>query len=135
LEVPLLHRLGEGNFTIDSDTVGTELEDRIQAWWPTFGQSVVAVIERQRPIVIATWFIGQEGDENTGSLEEFNYRLLFVARDPRKHIAMDSDSRAIAITAERFGEPSPYGVFCHSLRHMNVFQHGSASSLRTKSER
>jgi hypothetical protein len=39
-----------------------------------------------------------EGDENTGSLEEFNHRLLFVASDPRKHIAIDPDSRTIAVT-------------------------------------
>ena len=57
------------------------------------GKSSVAVIDREKQIVMATWFIGQEGKENTAmAFDETNHRLFVFARDPGKLIVLDSDS-------------------------------------------
>jgi WD40 repeat protein len=69
------------------------------------GKGAVAVIDRQKGSVIATWPIGQEGKENTAlAFDEANHRLFVFARNPGKLIVMDSDSGKIVTTLPCVGQ-------------------------------
>ena len=69
------------------------------------GKSTVAVIDREKRIVIATWPLGQEDKENTAlAFDEANHRLFVFARNPGKLIVMDSDSGKIVTTLPCVGQ-------------------------------
>jgi DNA-binding beta-propeller fold protein YncE len=61
-----------------------------------YSKAAVAVIDREKKAVIATWSIASEG-RNNGSLafDEASHRLFIHARDPGKLVVMDSDSGKI----------------------------------------
>ena len=62
-------------------------------------KSAVAVIDREKRTVIATWSIAREGKRNAAmAFDEADHRLFVVARDPGKVIVLDSDSGKILRT-------------------------------------
>jgi hypothetical protein len=89
------------NITIDSDSVQAMAFEKSGPCMSAnlVGKSSVAMIDREKQIVIATWFIGQEGEENTAmAFDEANHRLFVFAREPGKLIVLDSDSGKIVTT-------------------------------------
>ena len=70
-----------------------------------YSKSAVAVIDRQKRTVIATWSIVQEG-RNNGSMafDEADHRLFVHARDPGKVVVIDSDSGKIVTTLPCVGD-------------------------------
>ncbi len=64
-----------------------------------YSKGAVAVIDREKRTVIATWPIAQEG-RNNGSMafDEADHRLFVHARDPGKVVVIDSNSGKIVTT-------------------------------------
>jgi YVTN family beta-propeller protein len=64
-----------------------------------YNKAAVAVIDREKRAVIATWSIAQEG-RNNGSMafDEADHRLFVHARDPGKVVVIDSNSGKIVTT-------------------------------------
>lgn len=58
-----------------------------------YSKSAVAVIDRGKRQVVATWSIAQEGRNNGPmAFDEPDHRLFVLARDPGKVVVLDSDS-------------------------------------------
>jgi DNA-binding beta-propeller fold protein YncE len=84
-----------GDIKIDADRIETI---RFEAKGPRmftnmYSKGAVAVIDRTKRSVVATWSFAQEG-KNFGSmaLDEADHRLFVHARDPGKVLVIDSDS-------------------------------------------
>jgi DNA-binding beta-propeller fold protein YncE len=95
------------DITIDSDSVQAMAFEKSgpRMFANLVGKSGVAVIDREKRTVMATWFIGQEGKENTAmAFDEANHRLFVFARDPGKLIVLDSDSGKIVTTLPCVGQ-------------------------------
>jgi hypothetical protein len=61
-----------------------------------YSKSAVAVIDRKKREVVATWSIAQEGRNNGPmAFDEPDHRLFVLARDPGKVVVLDSDSGKI----------------------------------------
>jgi DNA-binding beta-propeller fold protein YncE len=61
-----------------------------------YSKGAVAVIDRKKREVVATWSIGQEGRNNGPmAFDETDHRLFVLARDPGKVVVLDSDSGKI----------------------------------------
>jgi len=59
-------------------------------------KNAVAVIDREKRTVIATWSLAQEGKGNAAmAFDEADHRLFVVTRDPGKVIVLDSNSGKI----------------------------------------
>ena len=94
------------------------------------GKSAVAVIDRQKRTVIATWSIATEGKENTAlAFDEANHRLFVFARNPGKLIVMDSDSGKIVTTLPCVGQtddavydPSSKRIYVAGVPFVYVFE-------------
>jgi DNA-binding beta-propeller fold protein YncE len=86
---------------IDSDTVEAMAIEKSspRMFVNVTGKSAVAVIDREKRTVTATWPIGEEGKGNAAmAFDEANHRLFVVARYPGKLIVLDSDSGKIVAT-------------------------------------
>src|SRR5882762_720933 len=64
-----------------------------------YNKAAVAVIDREKRIVIDTWSIAQEG-HNNGSMafDEADHRLFIHAREPGKVVVIDTNSGKIVTT-------------------------------------
>jgi DNA-binding beta-propeller fold protein YncE len=68
-------------------------------------KNAVAVIDREKRAVIATWSIGREGEDNGPmAIDDANHRLFVVANRPDKVIVLDSDSGKIVASAPCVGQ-------------------------------
>jgi len=68
-------------------------------------KNAVAVIDREKRTVIATWSNAEEGRANGPmAFDEANQRLFVVSRDPNKVIVFDSNSGKIIATAPCVGQ-------------------------------
>jgi len=68
-------------------------------------KNAVAVVDREKRAVIATWSNAQEGRANGPmAFDEVNHRLFVISRDPNKVIVMDSNSGKIVATAPCIGQ-------------------------------
>ena len=57
------------------------------------GNNAVAVIDREKRTLIATWSVAQEGQNNAPmAFDEADHRLFIVTRRPGELIVLDSDS-------------------------------------------
>lgn len=64
-----------------------------------YAKSAVAVIDRSKREVIATWSVAQEGKNNGPmAFDEKDHRLFVLDRDPGKVVVLDSDSGKIITT-------------------------------------
>src|SRR6267142_2829220 len=64
-----------------------------------YNKAAVAVIDREKRVVTATWSIAQEG-HNNGSMafDEADHRLFIHAREPGKVVVIDTNSGKIVTT-------------------------------------
>jgi DNA-binding beta-propeller fold protein YncE len=84
-----------GDIKIDGDRIESiRLEDKgPRMFVNVYFKGVLAVVDRTKRSVIATWSYSQEG-KNIGSMafDEPDHRLFVHARDPGKVLVIDSDS-------------------------------------------
>ena len=93
-------------------------------------KNAVAVIDREKRTVIATWSIAQEGGKNAAmAFDEPDHRLFVVARDPGKVIVLDSDSGKILNSLPCVGDsddavydPGSRRLYVAGLPSLNVFE-------------
>lgn len=92
---------------IDADRIETI---RFEAKTPRmftnmYGKSSVAVIDRTRQAVVATWSFAQEGRNFASmALDEADHRLFVHARDPGKVLVIDSESGKLITTLPCVGD-------------------------------
>jgi DNA-binding beta-propeller fold protein YncE len=102
------------------------------------GNSTVAVIDREKRTVIASWSIAQEGRGNTAmAFDEANHRLFIIARDPGKLIVLDSDSGRIVATLPCGGQtddavydPGSKRLYVSGVPFLYVFEQRNANSYQ-----
>jgi WD40 repeat protein len=100
-----------------------------------YSKGAVAVIDREKRAVIATWSIAQEG-RNNGSMafDEADHRLFVHARDPGKVVVIDSESGKIVTTLSSGGmvddavyDPKSRRIYVTGVPFINVFQKSDES--------
>jgi DNA-binding beta-propeller fold protein YncE len=93
-------------------------------------KGAVAVIDREKRTVIATWSIAQEGKKNAAmAFDEPDHRLFVVARDPGKVIVLDSDTGKILNSLPCVGDtddavfdPGSRRLYVAGLPSLNVYE-------------
>jgi DNA-binding beta-propeller fold protein YncE len=96
-----------GDVKIDADRIETI---RFEATTPRmftnmYGKSSVAVIDRTKEAVIATWSFPQEGKNFASmALDEPDHRLFVHAREPGKVLVIDSESGKLITTLPCVGD-------------------------------
>ena len=93
-------------------------------------KNAVAVIDREKRTVIATWSIEQEGKGNAAiAFDEADHRLFVVANDSGKVIFMDSDSGKILKTLPFVGnaddavyDPGSRRLYVAGVPFLHVFE-------------
>jgi YVTN family beta-propeller protein len=95
-----------GDIKIDADRVEAMAIEKSgpRMFVNLYSKGAVAVIDRVKRTVIATWSIAQEG-KNNGSMafDEADHRLFVHAREPGKVVIMDTDSGKIVTTMQSGG--------------------------------
>jgi DNA-binding beta-propeller fold protein YncE len=94
------------------------------------GKDAVAVIDRQKNTVIATWPLGEAGKRNAAmAYDEANHRLFVVARRPGTLIVMDSNSGKIIDTLPCIGhtddavyDPASKRIYVSGVPFVYVFE-------------
>jgi DNA-binding beta-propeller fold protein YncE len=95
-----------------------------------YSKGAVAVIDREKRAVIATWPITQEG-RNNGSmaLDEADHRLFVHARDPGKVVVIDTESGKIVTAIQSGGmvddavyDAKSKRLYVTGVPFINVFQ-------------
>src|SRR6267143_3439017 len=95
-----------------------------------YNTAAVAVIDREKRAVIATWSIAQEG-RNNGSMafDEADHRLFVHAREPGKIVVLDTNSGKIVTTLSSGGmvDDAVYDaklkrIYVTGVPFINVFQ-------------
>jgi hypothetical protein len=90
----------------------------------------VAVIDREKRTVIATWSIAQEG-RNNGSMafDEADHRLFIHARDPGKVVVIDTETGKVVTTMQSGGmvddatyDPKLRRIYVTGVPFINVFE-------------
>jgi DNA-binding beta-propeller fold protein YncE len=102
------------------------------------GKNAIAVIDREKRTVIATWFIGEEGKRNAAmAFDEANHRLFVVARRPGKLIVLDSDSGKIVdslpcegMTDDAVYDPGTKRIYVAGVPFLYVFEQRSPNNYQ-----
>jgi DNA-binding beta-propeller fold protein YncE len=102
------------------------------------GKGAVAVIDREKRTVIATWSIAQEGKSNAAmAFDEAKHRLFVFARDPGKLIVLDSDSGKIVTTLPAVGQtddavydPDSKRIYASAVPFVYVYEERSANNIK-----
>lgn len=95
-----------------------------------YAKNAVAVIDREKRTVTATWSIEQEGKKNAAiAFDEADHRLFVVARDPGKVIFMDSDSGKVLNSVPCIGntddavfDPGSRRLYVVGVPSLDIFQ-------------
>jgi DNA-binding beta-propeller fold protein YncE len=96
-----------GDIKLDSDRIeGMALEQSgPRLFVNLYSKNAVAVIDREKQAVIATWSIAQEGKRNGPmAFDQADHRLFVVARDPGKVIVLDSDTGKLVASLTCLGQ-------------------------------
>jgi DNA-binding beta-propeller fold protein YncE len=103
-------------------------------------KNAVAVIDREKRTVIATWSNAEEGRANGPmAFDEANHRLFVVSRDPDKVIVLDSDSGKIVTSVPCVGQfisddavydPASKRLYVVGTPFLDVFQQRSPNSYQ-----
>ena len=103
-------------------------------------KNAVAVIDREKRTVIATWSNAEEGRANGPmAFDEANHRLFVVSRDPDKVIVLDSDSGKIVtgvpcvgqfISDDAVYDPASKRLYVVGTPFLDVFQQRSPNSYQ-----
>jgi DNA-binding beta-propeller fold protein YncE len=123
-----------GDIKIDGDNVQAMALEKSgpRLFANMYSRNAVAVIDRNKQTVIATWSIAQEGHANGPmALDEAGHRLFVVARYPGKIIVLDTDSGRIITTipcvGQYFSDDAVYDtaskrLYVAGVPFLNVFQ-------------
>jgi YVTN family beta-propeller protein len=103
-----------------------------------YAKGVVAVIDRNKHSVIATWPIAPEGSKNSAiAFDEADHRLFVVAREPGKVLLLDSDSGKILNSLPCFGhtddavfDPASRRLYVIGETSIDIFQLLGANRFR-----
>jgi DNA-binding beta-propeller fold protein YncE len=90
-----------GDIQVDADRVEAMAIEKSgpRMFVNLYNKAAVAVIDREKKTVIATWSIAQQGRNNGAmAFDEADHRLFVHARDPGKIVVIDSDSGRIVTT-------------------------------------
>lgn len=87
-----------------------------------FSKNAVAVIDREKRVVVATWPIGNEAQGNGPmAFDEADHRLFVVTRNPPKVIVLDTDSGRVVSTMNCLGQDfSDDAVYDPGLKRLYV---------------
>jgi YVTN family beta-propeller protein len=121
-----------GDIRIDADRVEAMAIEKTgsRMFVNLYSKGAVAVIDRVKRTVIATWSIAQEG-RNNGSMafDEADHRLFIHARDPGKIVILDTESGKIVTTLVSGGmvddavyDPKLKRLYVTGVPFINVFQ-------------
>jgi DNA-binding beta-propeller fold protein YncE len=121
-----------GDIKIDADRVEAMAIEKSgpRMFVNLYSKGAVAVIDRAKHTVIATWSIAQEG-RNNGSMafDEADHRLFVHARDPGEVVVIDTESGKIVTTLQSGGmvDDAVYDaklrrIYVTGVPFINVFQ-------------
>jgi YVTN family beta-propeller protein len=131
-----------GDIKVDSDRVeAMALETSGPRMFVNmYSKNAVAVIDREKRTVIATWSIADEGRRNGQmAFDEANHRLFVVTRDPAKVVVLDSDSGKIVTSIPCVGQfdsddavydPGSKRLYVAGTPFLEVFNQRSANSYQ-----
>ncbi|MGH9355769.1 MAG: YncE family protein, partial [Terriglobia bacterium] len=131
-----------GQIKVDSDRVEAMALEKSgpRMFVNMYSKNAVAVIDREKRAVIATWSIASEGRGNGPlAFDEAHHRLFVVARDPGKIVVLDSDSgkivAALRCVGQDFSDDAVYGprlrrLYVAGVPFANVFQQRSANNYQ-----
>jgi DNA-binding beta-propeller fold protein YncE len=117
---------------IDTDTIEAMAVERSgpRLFANITGNNAVAVIDREKRAVIATWPIGQEGQRNAPmAFDEAHHRLFVAARRPGRLIVLDSDSGkivdslpCIGMTDDAVYDPNSRRIYVSGVPFVYVYE-------------
>jgi YVTN family beta-propeller protein len=121
-----------GDIRIDADRVEAMAIEKsgTRMFVNLYSKGAVAVIDRVKREVIATWSFAQEG-RNNGSMafDEADHRLFVHAREPGKIVVLDTDTGKVVTTFVSGGmvddavyDPGMRRLYVTGVPFINVFQ-------------
>jgi len=120
-----------GDIKVDADRVEAMAIEKSgpRMFVNLYNKAAVAVIDRDKRAVIATWSIAQEG-RNNGSMafDEADHRLFIHAREPGKIVVLDTESGKVVATFPSGGmvddaafDPKLKRIYVTGVPFINVF--------------
>ena len=121
-----------GDIKIDADRVEAMAIEKsgTRMFVNLYNKGAVAVIDRAKRTVIATWSIAQEG-RNNGSMafDEADHRLFVHAREPGKVVVLDTETGKVVTTVVSGGmvddavfDPKLRRLYVTGVPFINVFE-------------
>lgn len=121
-----------GDIRVDADRVEAMAIEKSgpRMFVNLYNKAAVAVIDREKRTVIATWSIAQEG-RNNGSMafDEADHRLFIHARDPGKVVVIDTETGKVVTTMQSGGmvddatyDPKLRRIYVTGVPFINVFE-------------
>jgi uncharacterized protein YjiK len=121
-----------GDIKVDADRVEAMAIEKSgpRMFVNMYNKAAIAVIDRQKRAVIATWSIAQEG-RNNGSmaLDEEDHRLFVHAREPGKVVVIDTETGKVVTTIPSGGmvddatfDPKLKRIYVTGVPFINVFE-------------
>jgi len=121
-----------GDIRVDADRVESMAIEKTgpRMFVNLYNKAAVAVIDREKRTVIATWSIAQEG-RNNGSMafDEADHRLFIHAREPGKIVVIDTESGKVVTTFQSGGmvddatfDPKMKRIYVTGVPFINVFE-------------
>ncbi len=121
-----------GDIKVDADRVEAMAIEKSgpRLFVNLYNKAAVAVIDREKRAVIATWSIAQEG-RNNGSMafDEADHRLFIHARDPGKVVVIDTETGKVVTTIQSGGmvddatyDPTLKRIYVTGVPFINVFE-------------
>jgi len=121
-----------GDIRVDADRVESMAIEKTgpRMFVNLYNKAAVAVIDREKRTVIATWSIAQEG-HNNGSMafDEADHRLFIHAREPGKIVVIDTESGKVVTTFQSGGmvddatfDPKMKRIYVTGVPFINVFE-------------
>lgn len=121
-----------GDIRIDADRVEAMAIEKsgTRMFVNLYNKGAIAVIDRAKRAVIATWSIAQEG-HNNGSMafDEADHRLFVHAREPGKVVVLDTETGKVVTTMVSGGmvddavfDPKLRRLYVTGVPFINVFE-------------
>ena len=121
-----------GDIKIDADRVEAMAFEKSgpRMFVNLYNKAAVAVIDREKRAVIATWSIAQEGRNNASmAFDEADHRLFVHAREPGKVVVLDTESGKVVTTMQSAGmvddatyDPKLRRIYVTGVPFINVFE-------------
>jgi DNA-binding beta-propeller fold protein YncE len=121
-----------GDIKIDADRVEAMAIEKSgpRMFVNLYNKAAVAVVDREKRAVIATWSIAQDGRNNASmAFDEADHRLFVHAREPGKVVVLDTESGKVVTTMQSAGmvddatyDPKLRRVYVTGVPFINVFE-------------